>query len=122
MSATTTFARTRPRIDHPAELTRVVERLVEGVDPIAIYLFGSRARGDGDRLSDYDLMVVVPDDFPAGQAHAATAFATVEGHRIPLDLIMVRERAFSVRQGAVGTLEYKVAREGIAIHGHERRS
>src|SRR3546814_10573020 len=30
-------------------------------DPVAIYLFGSRARGDADEDSDYDLMVVVRD-------------------------------------------------------------
>ena len=37
-----TLARAKPRIDDPEELERVVRRLVEAFDPLAIYLFGSR--------------------------------------------------------------------------------
>ena len=40
----------------------MVRRLVEAFEPVAIYLFGSRARGDADEDSDYDLMLVLADD------------------------------------------------------------
>ena len=35
-----------------------MRRLVEAFDPVAIYLFGSRARGESADDSDYDVMLV----------------------------------------------------------------
>jgi predicted nucleotidyltransferase len=117
-----TVARAGPRIDHPDELDRMVRQIVAKVDPVAIYLFGSRARGDADDDSDYDLMIVVPDDFPDGQAHATTAFSLVDGRRIPMDVTMSRATGFATRRRQIGTLEYKVGREGIVLHERHNRS
>ena len=36
----------------------MTERIVQGFDPLQIILFGSQARGDADRNSDIDLLVV----------------------------------------------------------------
>ena len=113
---TEALSRRKPRIDHPEELERVVGQIVEKVDPVAIYLFGSRARGDADEDSDYDLLIVVPDDFPAGQANTVTAFSLVEDRRIPMDVAMSRASRFAGRRAQVGTLEYKVGREGTVLY------
>jgi hypothetical protein len=43
-------------------LAEIVRRLVDAYRPHRIYLFGSIARGERGPDSDYDLMVVVPDD------------------------------------------------------------
>jgi predicted nucleotidyltransferase len=40
-------------------LAEMIRRLVAAVRPQRIYLFGSRARGEGGAHSDYDLMVVL---------------------------------------------------------------
>jgi uncharacterized protein len=45
-----------------AVLDELVVRLVAAYDPLQIYLFGSKARGDAGPDSDYDLLLVVPDD------------------------------------------------------------
>jgi Nucleotidyltransferase domain len=45
-------------------LAEIVRSLIEAYQPERIYLFGSLARGEGGPDSDYDLMVVVPDDAP----------------------------------------------------------
>jgi len=52
----------RPPSRDDAILDEVVRRLVEACYPDLIYLFGSVARGDAGPDSDYDLLVVVPDD------------------------------------------------------------
>jgi predicted nucleotidyltransferase len=117
----TPLIRPGPRIDHPEELDRLVRQIVEKVDPVAIYLFGSRAHGDAHEDSDYDLLIVVPDDFPAGNAHALTAFSLIRGRRIPMDAAMTREGDFAWRRAAVGTLEYKVARDGVALYERDSR-
>jgi hypothetical protein len=41
-----------------AQLAEAVTRLVEGLHPRAIILFGSRARGTNRTDSDYDLLVI----------------------------------------------------------------
>ena len=45
------------QLDDPV-LEAIRRRLVRAVDPQTIILFGSRARGDADADSDYDLLIV----------------------------------------------------------------
>lgn len=47
---------TTPSMDAPV-LKEVLKRLVAAYQPERIYLFGSVARGDADRDSDYDFLV-----------------------------------------------------------------
>jgi len=51
---------------HTDALDRAIGRIVDAMRPEAIYLFGSHARGDAGADSDYDLLVIVPDDTPNG--------------------------------------------------------
>jgi predicted nucleotidyltransferase len=44
-----------------ADIQRVVDLVVEAVQPLRVVLFGSQARGDTRPESDIDLMVVMPD-------------------------------------------------------------
>jgi uncharacterized protein len=119
---TEALTRTKARIDDPEELERLVRQIVAKVDPIAIYLFGSRARGDAAADSDYDLMIVVRDDFPAGQANTRTAFQCVQGRRIPMDVTMVRLSRFTERSAQLGTLSYQVRKDGVLLHERADRS
>lgn len=41
-----------------AAIDEIVSHLVAGYDPERIFLFGSRARGEADELSDIDLVVI----------------------------------------------------------------
>ncbi len=43
------------------EIKRLAQRLFANV-PASVYLYGSRARGDGELNSDWDLLIVTPDD------------------------------------------------------------
>ena len=52
-----------PTADDPV-LAEIVRRLVDVYRPERIYLFGSTARGDAGPDSDYDLMVILPDEAP----------------------------------------------------------
>jgi uncharacterized protein len=119
---TEALARARPRVDHRDELERMVKQILAKLDPVAIYLFGSRARGDAGADSDYALLIGVPDEFPEGQAHPITAFSLVEGRRIPMDVTMSRATRFATRREQIGTLEYKVGREGVVLHERSHRS
>ena len=60
-------------------LAEIVRRLIEAYQPERIYLFGSLARGEGGPDSDYDLMVVVPDDAPAQRHRSRLAYQVLRG-------------------------------------------
>ena len=121
MADAAALAKPAPRIDHPADLDRVVRRLVDELHPVAVYLFGSRARGDAGPERDYDLMVVVPDDFPPERTRPSHAFALIQGRKIPVDIALVRRSRFAERSGKVGTLSFEVGQDGIAVYERGRR-
>lgn len=55
-------------------LEKLVALFIREYQPVKIYLFGSKARGDDTTFSDYDIMIVVPDATPGsvkqpGRAH-----------------------------------------------------
>lgn len=112
---TETLARAKPRIDHPKELDRVVRRLVETFDPVAIYLFGSRARGDAGKSSDYDLMLVLADENSRVRSRQAVREAA-QSDRIDVNPFLSRRGAFKWRRHEVGTLEYEVQIDGVRLH------
>jgi HEPN domain-containing protein len=112
---TEAITRPRPQIDDPEELDRVVGRLVEAFDPAAIYLFGSRARGDANEDSDYDLMLVLADDNTQARSRQAV-WDTARSRRINVNPFLSRAGAFAWRRNEVGTLEYEVQVDGIRLY------
>jgi HEPN domain-containing protein len=105
----------KPRIDDAEELDRVVRRLVAAFDPIAIYLFGSRARGNARDKSDYDLMLVLADDNARVRSRRAV-WDTARSERITVNPFLTQAGAFAWRRHEVGTLEYEVQVDGVKLY------
>ena len=105
----------------PARVDRNVAvllgRIVPALAPEAVYLFGSRARGKETADSDYDLLVVVPDDTPSEHMRLTRTCALSRGTGIPADIIACRRSWFEQGRDRVGTLSYKAVREGVLVHG-----
>ena len=55
-------------------LAEIINRLIEAYRPELIYLVDSRARGPAGPESDYDLLVVVPDDALPAQRRSGRAY------------------------------------------------
>src|SRR5712692_1869756 len=53
-----------PALQQDQKLREIVRRLAEVYQPERIYLFGSKARGDDGPHSDYDVLVIIPDEAP----------------------------------------------------------
>ncbi len=51
-----------------APISGLIRLLVRAWNPVSIWLFGSRARGTQGPESDWDLLVVVPDEVAEGGA------------------------------------------------------
>ena len=100
-----------------AELAEVVRRLVEAYQPERIYLFGSVARGDAGPDSDYDLLVVVPDDAPPARRDSRLAYDALWHTGIGADVLVCKRSYFEDRRSLKASLPGTVLREGRPLYG-----
>jgi uncharacterized protein len=98
-------------------LAEVVRRLVEAYRPERIYLFGSKARGEAGPDSDYDLMVVVPDNAPAERRRSRLAYEVLRGTGAAADVLVCTRSYFEPRRSLKASLPGTVLREGRLLHG-----
>jgi len=94
----------------------LLARIIEAMRPEQIWLFGSRARGHARPTSDWDLLVVVPDDATDCELDLMHAWQTVRDLRIPADVISVRRSEFEEAREHAGTLVRTVVGEGVQIY------
>jgi predicted nucleotidyltransferase len=97
-------------------LAEIVRRLVEAYRPERIYLFGSVARGEAGPDSDYDLLVVVPDDAPPERSDSRLAYEVLWGTGRAADVIVWRKSPFERRALVVCSLPATVLREGKVLY------
>lgn len=104
-----------PTASDPA-LVEVVRRLVEAYRPERIYLFGSVARGDAGPDSDYDIMLVVPDDAPPERRDCDLAYRALRGLGIAKDVLVWTRSEFEKRLHLKASLPSTIVREGKLLH------
>ncbi len=98
------------------KLSEIVKRLVETYQPLRIYLFGSYARGDTGPDSDYDLMMVVPDDALPERKRAKLAYDRLWGTGAAADVVVWTDGHFNRRSSVVTSLPATVLREGRLVY------
>jgi predicted nucleotidyltransferase len=99
-----------------AALATIVHRLVEAYQPECVYLFGSRARGDAGSDSDYDLLVLVPDDAPLERRDSKLAYRVLWDTGAAADVIVWAKSRFERRARVVCSLPATVLREGRILY------
>ncbi|WP_437569525.1 nucleotidyltransferase domain-containing protein [Sorangium sp. So ce542] len=105
---------------HPPVTEEVPEpllfRIVEKMRPVEVWLFGSRARGTARPGSDWDLLVVLPDDAIDDDLDLMHAWQMVRDLRIPTDVYPVRQSEFEEARSHAGTLARTVMHEGRRVY------
>ena len=99
-----------------AVLSDIVRRLVIAYRPERVYLFGSAARGDGGADSDYDLLVVVPDDADRSRRQSRLGYEALRGTGYAADILVWRRTEFDVRTSLRASLPATVLREGKLLY------
>ncbi len=102
---------------HDPVVREIVRRLVDAYQPERIYLFGSAARGEAGPDSDYDVLLVVPDDASASRLRARRAYEVLWGLGVAVDALVWRRGAFDESADVPTSLPASVLREGILLHG-----
>ena len=95
-------------------LAEIVRRLVEAYHPERIYLFGSAARGDAGPDSDYDLMVIVPDDSSREMLDPTTGYTALRGLDISKDILISTRHNFDKQLHLKASFPSTIVREGEA--------
>ena len=103
-------------IERDAALAEIVRRLVAAYEPERIYLFGSAARGESGPDSDYDLLVVVPDDGPPERRDSGLAYDALWGTGTAVDAVVCTSAWFHARTHLKASLPGTVLREGKLLY------
>ena len=92
-------------------------RLAHALPPRSrVLLFGSRARGDSDSASDFDLLVIEPDVADAAK-ESVRLRRVLRGLTVPIDVVVVDEATAARRRAVRGTMVDRAFREGRLLIG-----
>jgi predicted nucleotidyltransferase len=97
-------------------LDEIVDRLVRALRPERVYLFGSRARGDSELSSDFDILVVVANSELPGFKRDRVALRALRGVGAAVDVIVLTSREFDRKRDVVCSLPATVDREGKLLY------
>ena len=102
-------------VEKDAALRRIVDTIVEALDPEQVILFGSRARGDETAQSDYDLCVIAESDRSYHDRNAE-ARRLVAGEDISPDVFVLTPEEYAAQRQVVNTLGFYVDRDGDVLY------
>lgn len=94
----------------------LLERLIASWHPRDIWLFGSRARGTAQPDSDWDILLVVPDELALpGFDDPMAVWRAKYGTGVRADVLLCRSSEFEDDRGTHNTIAYDAAVEGVQI-------
>lgn len=95
---------------------KIVDRLVALYHPERVYLFGSKARGEAGPDSDYDILLVMPDDTPAEMLSPSAAYDALWSLKTAVDVVIWTRKDFEARLHLKASLPATVCREGRLLY------
>ncbi len=108
----------KPRLDL-SPIKRLLALIEERCRPVAVWLFGSRAKGTAGPESDWDLLVILPDSVPfERQDDVVDAIQLRSLSQINADILACSESDFRSATNIPNTLAYEIARTGFPVHEH----
>jgi predicted nucleotidyltransferase len=99
----------------PPAIRPLVERIARDMAPADIWLFGSRARGDAAPDSDWDLLVVLPDDAAEALLDPVRPWALARESGVRADMLVATQGDLAACWGVPNTLGYDLARHGVRL-------
>ena len=114
------IARTGPVTD--ALLGRMVQAIVDEVDPEQVILFGSRGRGEGRENSDVDLIVVEAESFGPERSRRkelVRLYHALAGFHVPADVLVYSHDDVAYWRDSLNHVLARALREGRVLY--ERR-
>lgn len=102
----------------PTELLEdIVRRLVEGLHPERIILFGSHAYGKPNEMSDIDLLIVVSESDEPRHHRARKAYSCLRGLTAPTELIVMTRQEIEQAARVPTSLANRAVHQGQVLYG-----
>ena len=98
-----------------AAIEEMVRRLAERFAPERIILFGSHARGDAQRDSDVDLLVLFAE-VEDPRKRAAEMYEALSGLGVAKDIVVSTTAQFERYKNVANTVHWPAAREGKILY------
>jgi uncharacterized protein len=105
---------TREAVDAPLE--RLVRHVVAVMNPLEVWLFGSRAENRARPTSDYDLLVVMPDGTPESELDPVRAWRLGWEVRVTADIIPCTRSEFEEEKHEIDSLPRAATLRGRKIY------
>jgi len=104
-----------PTIHDPA-LAELVTSLVDAYHPARVYVFGSVARGEACPDSDYDLMVVMPDNAAPELLRSRIGYRASRSLGVARGILVMKSSDFDRQLHLRASLPSTVVREGRLLY------
>ena len=102
-----------------ALLDRMVQAIVDEVDPEQVILFGSRGRGEERENSDVDLIVVEAEPFGPGRSRhkeLVRLYHALAGFHVPADILIYSHEDVAYWRDSLNHVLARALREGKVLH------
>ena len=102
-----------------ALLARMVQVIVDEVDPEQVILFGSHARGDAGADSDVDMLVVEAEPFGPGRdrrTEATRLWRALARFRVPKDILVYSRDEVDYWRDSLNNVLARALREGKVLY------
>ncbi|MDC0670742.1 nucleotidyltransferase family protein [Nannocystis radixulma] len=99
-----------------AGVVPLLEGIIARWHPTQVWLFGSRARGDANETSDWDLFVVVPDETPEEELDPLVAWQLRKHANVRADIVPCHRHDFETFRDTPQSLAYEAAHQGVLLY------
>ena len=100
----------------PEKVEIVVQRLIAVARPRKIILFGSYVRGQIDRNSDLDVLVVTDDTVTNPRSESIRLRDAVDDIDMPMDILVVPETLFNALRDTRGLIYCEACEHGKVVY------
>jgi predicted nucleotidyltransferase len=99
-----------------AEIKNIADQIIRKYDPLKIILFGSAARGEYDRVSDLDFLII-KEDVPVHGLARMRQLDDLIDRNIASDMLVYRPDEFEERIKLGDPFIKTILREGRVLYG-----
>jgi uncharacterized protein len=100
---------------HDKDLAEIVAKLKAHFRPEKIYLFGSRANGEANVSSDYDLLLILRHSEKRQTERMAEAYDVLWGRTVSVDIFVYTQDEFDEYKHEFGSIAHSVANDGVEL-------
>ncbi len=100
----------------PEKIKEAVQKIVNAGQPRRVILFGSAARGDTDRNSDVDFLVVTSKEVPSPRRESVRIRRALRGLSMPMDILVISEKRLKELADQPGLIYREALRHGKVVY------